>query len=105
MTPPQKRWPVKIIMTPPFRYEYKTWNKKQKKAANEALAAIAENPSAGVPQKGDLDGARLYELRRGDDLIIVSYACGPDSVRLLHLGIRENFYAAITYETKRRMML
>ena len=64
----------------------------QKKAVNEAVVTIIENPEAGELKKGDLAGVYVYKFQCVNQLMLLSYEFDPQTRILLYLGVHENFY-------------
>jgi hypothetical protein len=83
---------VEIVMMPPFKRAYKKMHTNQKKAINDAIAAIVINPQAGELKKGDLAGIYVYKFQCVNQLMLLSYEYDPQSRVLLYLAVHENFY-------------
>jgi hypothetical protein len=64
----------------------------QKATINEAIALIKQNPEAGEPKKGDLEGVYVYKFQCINQLMLISYEYDPTTRVLLYVGVHENFY-------------
>ena len=62
--------------------------------ADDAVAAVADNPDKGERKKGDLAQLWVYKFRSQGQLYLLGYT-REDEVRLIYLealGSHENFY-------------
>ena len=53
---------IKIFQKPLFKRAYKKLHRNQKKATDQAIQAIAENPIIGTQKKGDLAGVFVHKF-------------------------------------------
>lgn len=83
---------IKILMMPLFKRRYKKMHSNQKKAVNQAIEDIANNPEIGEEKRGDLAGVFVYKFDCVGQLMLLAYKYDPATRLLLALGVHENFY-------------
>ena len=85
---------VRILQTPTFKRAVKRLHKQQKQKLDEAVRAVAEDPTIGGGKVGDLAGVRVHKFKMNRQLILLAYEFfeADDVVKLLTLGGHENFY-------------
>ena len=85
---------VRILQTPTFKRAIKRLPKPQKHELDEAIRAVAENPTIGEAKVGDLAGVLIHKFRINRQLMLLAYEFfeADDVVKLLALGNHENFY-------------
>ena len=85
---------VKILQTPTFKRSVKRLHKQQKHDLDEAVRTIAADPGIGEAKVGDLAGVRVYKFRMNKQLALLAFDVNEsaDSIRLLAIGVHENFY-------------
>ena len=83
---------LKITATPVFSKAVKKLHAKDKKSVDDAVLAIAANPTIGEAKKGDLLGIRVYKFKINKQEVLLSYSVGADQLLLVALGSHENFY-------------
>lgn len=84
---------MRILVTPTFERTIKKLRAKQKSALDEAVRAIADDPSIGETKVGDLAGIQVYKFRMGSLLTLLAYrVLDEDTLKLLMVGPHENFY-------------
>jgi mRNA interferase RelE/StbE len=59
---------------------------------NEAIKAIANDPSIGEEKKGDLSGVYVYKFKISHQQMLLAYEWDYENRILLALGVHENFY-------------
>jgi mRNA-degrading endonuclease RelE of RelBE toxin-antitoxin system len=89
-----------VLVTPTFAKAVKKLHAKDKIAVDQAVRAIASNPTIGEEKKGDLAGIFVYKFKVNKQEVLLAYQLHPDkfaplSVRLFSLGSHENFYAEL----------
>lgn len=89
---------LKILDTPTFRRVVKKLHAQEKKALDQAVQAIAADPSLGEAKKGDLAGGLVYKFKMTQQESRLAYRLQPSrsnpvELVLLNLGSHENFYA------------
>lgn len=91
---------LKILSTPSFNRAVKKMHARDKKVVDQAVVAIATNPTIGEEKKGDLAEVFVYKFKLNKQEILLAYRLQPSKkkpqeVVLLNIGSHENFYAAI----------
>ena len=88
----------KIFQKPLFKRAYKKLHRNQKRATDQAIQAIAENPIIGTQKKGDLAGVFVHKFDCVNQQFLLAYQWNPETRTLLALGIHENFYRDLKKE-------
>ena len=85
---------MNIVQTSTFGKAVKKLHKNQKKALDEAVKAIVQNPSIGNAKVGDLSGISVYKFKMVKQLTLLAYKYEDQTITLtlLALGTHENFY-------------
>ncbi len=85
---------ARILQTPTFKRAVKRLHKQQKHDLDEAVRAIAEDPTMGDAKVGDLAGVRVYKFKMDKQMTLLAFEPmeTEDAVKLLALGSHENFY-------------
>ncbi|MBF0166326.1 MAG: type II toxin-antitoxin system RelE/ParE family toxin [Alphaproteobacteria bacterium] len=83
---------VEILQTSGFHRAYKRLHPNQKAAVDDAVAAIAADPSLGEAKKGDLAGVYVYKFQCVAQRFLLAYEYDPLTRLLLLVGTHENFY-------------
>lgn len=89
-----------ILATPNFVKVVKKLHTKDKAAVDNAVKAIAKDPTIGDEKKGDLVGTFVYKFKLNMPETLLSYQLQPSkshatAILLLSLGSHENFYAEL----------
>ena len=90
-----------VLQTRSFSNTVKKLKPSQKKALDNAVAELMENPLIGEQKKGDLAFLRVYKFKINKQLMLLGYSFnrGSLTLELLALGSHENFYR----DVKRRL--
>jgi len=85
---------MNILQTPRFTKQLKKLKTNQKKALDEAVKIIAENPLLGIQKRGDLSFLRVYKFTMLKQQALLAYTYDDEEiiVTLLAVGAHENFY-------------
>ena len=88
---------TQVLQTPSFKRTVKKLHKNQKKAVDDAIRILMEEPTIGEQKKGDLSFLRVYKFKMVNQLTLLgySYADGTITLELIALGSHENFYRDI----------
>ncbi len=83
-----------ILQTPRFAKQVKKLKSNQKKALDEAVKTIAENPMLGIQKRGDLSFLRVYKFKMQQQQAWLAYSYDDEEIiiTLLAVGAHENFY-------------
>ena len=83
---------MQVLQQNGFKRAYKKLYPQQKKAVNDAVVAISDNPQIGEQKKGDLANVYVYKFRCNTQLYLLAYMFDPATLTLILLGTHENFY-------------
>lgn len=83
---------MQITQSPLFKRTYKKLKRQELTATNSAIKAIAENPLLGTEKKQDLAGIRVYKYKVSSKQFLLAYSFDPITLKLIMLGVHENFY-------------
>jgi len=85
---------MNVLQTPRFAKQVKKLKTNQKKALDEAVKTIAENPLLGIQKRGDLSFLRVYKFKMLKQEALLAYTYNDEKivVTLLAVGTHENFY-------------
>jgi len=83
-----------IQQTNIFRRRVKKMHKTEKKALDEAVQVIAEDPTIGDSKIGDLTGIYVFKYKHNSQLYLLAYTYIEDKLTLTFIdhGTHENFY-------------
>jgi len=87
----------RILQTPTFRKAAKKLKPNQKKALDETIKTLMQDPMLGEKKKGDLSFLRVYKFKMNKQLALIGYSFdnGTLTLTLVALGSHENFYRDI----------
>jgi mRNA-degrading endonuclease RelE of RelBE toxin-antitoxin system len=84
---------MRLLVTPTFARTVKKLHVRQKVELDDAVRAIANDPSLGETKVGDLAGIQVYKFRMANQLCLVAYrVLDEETIKLLMVGPHENFY-------------
>ncbi len=83
---------MKVLQQNSFKRAYKRLHAPQRKAVNDAVVIICENPNLGEQKKGDLADIYVYKFTCNTQLYLLAYMFDPATLALVLLGTHENFY-------------
>jgi len=88
---------TRVLQTPSFKRTVKKLHKNQKKAVDDAVRVLMEEPTIGEKKRGDLSFLRVYKFKMVNQLTLLgySYEDGTVTLELIALGPHENFYRDI----------
>jgi len=86
-----------VLSTVSFDRVAKKLHAKDKKVLDEAVKAVATDPSIGEEKRGDLAGVFVHKFKLNNQETLLAYGLQPDkkkpnTVVLLAVGPHENFY-------------
>lgn len=89
---------VKTI--PSFDRVLKKLHAKDKKIVDEAVRAVANDPSIGEEKRGDLVGVFVHKFKLNNQESLLAYLLHPDKLApdtcvLIAVGPHENFYTQL----------
>jgi mRNA-degrading endonuclease RelE of RelBE toxin-antitoxin system len=82
---------IQILQMPLFQRAYKKLHLKEKSIVDDAIRAIAKNPTIGEQKKGDLINIYVYKFKIHQQEMLMAYEWDPEQRVLLALGVHENF--------------
>jgi hypothetical protein len=83
---------MQVLQTTTFSKAVKKLHQNQKKALDNAIKDIMQNPSIGEPKIGDLSGVFVYKFIKRLTLLAYTYNEQGITLTLLALRSHENFY-------------
>jgi len=83
---------MKILQTNTFYKAVKKLKKNQKKIWEETVRTVADKPSRGERDNGDLKGVYVYKFSMIKQQILLAYTYKTDILTFLAFGSHENFY-------------
>ncbi len=92
--------PLEVLTTPSFARTAKKLHAKDKKTVDQAVTAVANDPTIGEEKKGDLAGVFVHKFKLNQQETLLAYGLkpskqSPTQVVLLAVGPHENFYAQL----------
>ncbi len=76
-----------------FEKKVKRFNPRQKKALDEVINEILQDPAVGMQKKGDLKGVFVYKFKLHDQLYLLAYrVIASGALELIIIGQHENYY-------------
>jgi len=83
-----------VLQTASFKKTLKKLKPNQKKALDQAVKLVMENPTLGELKKGNLAFLRVYKFKMNKQLTLLGYSFndGTLTLELMALGSHENFY-------------
>ena len=93
---------MKILQSRSFEKKVKKFNKSEKKALDNQILKIIENPSIGVEKKGDLRGVYVHKFKLKTIQYLLSYRFSGEDLELVMIGPHENYYRDLKNYLKAR---
>ena len=92
--------PLAVKTVPSFDRVLKKLHAKDKKVVDEAVRAVATDPSIGEEKRGDLVGVFVHKFKLNNQETLLAYLLRPDKLKpetcvLLAVGPHENFYTQL----------
>ena len=83
---------MKVSQTNSFKRAVKKFKKNEKKALDEAVKQIIDDPEVGEQKSGDLRHVWVYKYKLKVMLYLLAYSYNEEGITLLAVGFHENFY-------------
>ncbi len=83
---------MRIIASPKFLKTKKKAVKPLQLKLDDAVRAIADDPTVGACKHGDLADVRVYKFKDGPQQYLIAYLVDDEQLLLLAWGVHENFY-------------
>lgn len=81
-----------IYLSPAFGRKLKKLKKQEKKALDDAVLDILNEPDIGEEKVGDLAGVLVHKFKINKQPTLLSYTYTDSEINLLTFGSHENFY-------------
>ena len=83
---------MKVSQTNSFKRAVKKFKKNEKKALDNAVKQIIDDPEIGEQKLGDLRIVWVYKYKLKVMLYLLAYSYNEGEITLLAVGFHENFY-------------
>lgn len=83
---------MKIEQTLNFKRVYKRLYNNQKIIVDSEIRKVCEDPTIGTEKKQDLKGVFIHKIIALDKQFLLAYTYDPKTLKLILLGVHENFY-------------
>ena len=83
---------MKIEQTINFKRVYKRLYNNQKNIVDDEIRKVCEDPTIGTEKKQDLSGVYVHKFVALDKQFLLAYTYDPQTLKLILLGVHENFY-------------
>lgn len=83
---------MNILQKRTFKQAYKKLYPSEKYVVDCEIKKLLENPKIGVQKKQDLRGVYVHKFYIINTLYLLAYTYDPVTLRLILLGVHENFY-------------
>ena len=83
---------MKILQSRSFEKKIKKVTKQEKKALDEQVLKIVDNPAIGSEKKGDLRGVYIHKFKITRTQYLLSYRFLGEALELIMIGPHENYY-------------
>jgi len=83
---------MKIEQTLNFKRVYKRLYNNQKNIVDDEIRKVCEDPTIGTEKKQDLSGVFVHKFIALDKQFLLAYIYDPQTLKLILLGVHENFY-------------
>ena len=88
---------MRILQSATFRRAVRGFNAREKKALDNAVPALLENPALGEEKKGDLRGIFVYKFKTGAMRYLLAYRASEEALELIMIGPHENYYRDLSH--------
>ena len=87
---------MKVLTTTSFSKSAKKLHPNEKKAIDDAVKELLQDPFLGEEKKGDLVGIFVYKYKVKNQLWLLAYSLElPDSITLRLIVPHENYYRTL----------
>ena len=83
---------MNLVQSPLFKRAYKKLYPIQRKIVDEQIKRLMVTPEIGTVKKQDLQGIYAHKFSVADRMYMIAYTFDPITMKLIMLGIHENFY-------------
>lgn len=93
---------MKIYQSRLFEKRIQKFNKAEKLKLDSEINQIIQNPSIGTEKKGDLRGVFVHKFDLLNQLYLLAYRFSSESLELVMIGPRQNYYRDLKKDLKSR---
>lgn len=86
---------MELQITSVFKKTFKKLHDRQKQAIKEEIKRLMEDPTIGEEKKQDLKGIYVHKFNIDTQLYLLAYTFDPITLKLVMLGVHENFYRSL----------
>ncbi|RKZ96717.1 MAG: type II toxin-antitoxin system RelE/ParE family toxin [Gammaproteobacteria bacterium] len=83
---------MKVLQTNSFKRVVKKLKNNEKKALDEAVKQIIDDPEIGEQKSGNLRHVWVYKYKLKVMLYLLAYSYNEEEITFLAVGFHENFY-------------
>lgn len=83
---------MKIEQTLNFKRVYKRLYNNKKSIVDDEIRKVCEDPTIGTEKEQDLSGVFVHKFIALDKQCLLAYTYDPQTLKLILLGVHENFY-------------
>lgn len=83
---------MQIVQKRTFKQTYKKLFPAQKQFVDNEIRKILCEPQIGTLKKQDLQGIYVHKFQMLNQLYLLAYTFDPVTLKLILLGVHENFY-------------
>ena len=87
---------MEILQSRSFKKKVNKLNETEKKALDNQILKIVENPFIGVEKKGDLRGICVHKFKLKTIQYLLSYRYSGEDLELIMIGTNEEYYRDLT---------
>lgn len=93
---------MKIFQSRSFEKKVKKFTAQEKKALDQQVKKIIENPAVGEEKRGDLLGVFVHKFKINITQYLLAYRLADENLELIMIGPHENYYRDLKNYLKNR---
>lgn len=82
---------MELQITSVFKKSFKKLHDRQKEIVKKEIKLLMEDPAIGEEKKQDLRGVYVHKFSMDNQLYLLAYTFDPITLKLILLGVHENF--------------
>lgn len=86
---------MELQITSVFKKSFKKLHDRQKETVKKEIKLLMEDPTIGEEKKQDLRGVYVHKFNMDNQLYLLAYTFDPITLKLILLGVHENFYRSL----------
>lgn len=86
---------MELQITSVFKKSFKKLHDRQKEIVKKEIKLLMEDPAIGEEKKQDLRGVYVHKFSMDNQLYLLAYTFDPITLKLILLGVHENFYRSL----------